>query len=315
MRELFLDNDKLSQQANSPQGRPRLNVILTAWCALLSAGSCNDLKVGDDPGAITTTDGNSEISVTIDQFQSKSLIDQLRDSKGVINTKDTTLTVAGTCTRGAVKVQLRINGAIATEQGTCAKNMTYSWSHPVTSDGTYTLSAYPIYESGQSAPKASVTLPVVVDTIPPDPPVILTNNGGDFISSTASFTLNGTIAADTVTLTASDSKGKLVFNTKTKTFTFNDTLKPGQSLQFRLSATDTAGNTSTSSTVHVGYLTTVQLSAENMSAVGLQTPITGTSGQIELSTASMSPWIISGGSVISPQHGFQLSTGTVQMHE
>ncbi len=125
---------------------------------------------------------------------------------------------------------------------------------PQDGDGTYHFAtqATDNADNQEAEPEGDGDAPVIFDTTPPEPPVITTNRGEDFLSDGYSLTLEGTCAEDTVRMVVNGSTKRVSHTVGDTSWRYTGTLTTGENL-FNVTATDAAGNESAEDSITVTY--------------------------------------------------------------
>lgn len=182
------------------------------------------------------------------------------------------VSVAGTCSRGVETIKAFINGSTtaAAETATCAVDHTYVWQH------TFGTSAsigdtYTVVMKGYSALDevlASATAPsIIVDTVGPAPGASFNNLGtfttlsaNTYSTSSVSLTITGDwdgTQARSLSVSEIGGTGTLTATncgSTNCTFTYSVTLTEGTPLSLTVTATDIAGNQTSTTPISVSYL-------------------------------------------------------------
>ena len=121
---------------------------------------------------------------------------------------------------------------------------------PADGDGVYYFATRSTDNVGneEAVPEDDGDDSTVYDTVPPDAPVI----SEDQTISETSVTLNGTCAADTLSIYVNDSPGGVTYSSGATTWAYSGTLREGDNA-FSVTADDIAGNLSTAASVTIPY--------------------------------------------------------------
>ncbi len=182
-----------------------------------------------------------------------------------VYTKEDHINITGNCSRGMASIQVSFNSTIVGNPS-CSGTLTFSFNSATLTDNTYTVELAPVDGNGLVVGSAILTKDIIVDTTSPDNPVITTNGGANFNTTTASVTIDGTVddttSTDTVNVTTTDN-GTLTFNNGANTFQLVTTLSPGQTKTISFVAHDLATNVSGTTSVTVQYFAGVDLALTN----------------------------------------------------
>jgi len=122
------------------------------------------------------------------------------------------------------------------------------------SEGSHTL--YVQERDGAGNWSASGSFAIAVDTTAPAAPVITTNGGNgpgnDYTTSNTSLLLEGSCAADTVTIRINGSTSGVAYTAGATSWSYSATLQSGENT-LSVTATDAAGNTSTPDSITITY--------------------------------------------------------------
>ncbi|PKK89779.1 MAG: hypothetical protein CVV64_12700 [Candidatus Wallbacteria bacterium HGW-Wallbacteria-1] len=163
-----------------------------------------------------------------------------------LDTTATTVTIMGTCSSETVTLK-----AMGSTSGVIFSAGSTSWSYTGSiSPGTSTLYFEAIDQVGNVSTRASID--VRCDPFPPANPVISTNNGQNYETSSQSLALTGWCSADTAVLLVNGSTTGLVFTPGQTSWIYSTTLAYGGNT-FTLMARDAVGNQSGTVSITVTF--------------------------------------------------------------
>lgn len=257
----------------------RITQFLTVLCAsYVVLTGC--LKTSGSSSGDGTDSGFNLTLTSINGVAQSGWITQSSD----VYTDEDHINITGSCSRGMASIQVSLNSSVV-GTATCSGTLTFSFNSGTLADNTYTVELEPIDGNGLVVGSATLTKDVVVDTTSPDNPVITTNGGSNFNTTSASVTIDGTVdgttSTDTVNVTTTDD-GTLTFNNAANTFQLVTTLTPGQTKTISFVAHDLATNVSGTTSVTVQYFSGVNLALTNFVSAAIA------SGTAQVSSGSHS---------------------------
>ena len=258
MSTTTLNKTATAHQAVLRLVRKLLAVVAVAAVLVLSA--CSQVYVSSSQG-----DDSSE-NIYIQTFQGLPRAHWAIDDQGRPWTNRRTLHFAGTCTRGTAGLQV-MTAEDSTLMGgsTCTDDGKFDWSGSVPADGTYNFKIQPIDLHGKWFGKV-ITISVVVDSVAPSAPIILTNAGAGFVSGVRTVTLRGTVEKGVSSMRATGS-GQLNFDAAALTYDYTFELSQGETRQQQLFAINLAGTESDAAEITVSFQPGFLLSMTSFTSV------------------------------------------------
>lgn len=219
------------------------------------------LKTGGSSSGDGTDTGFNLTLTSINSVAQSGWITQSSD----VYTKEAYINLAGNCSRGMASIQVSLNSVVVGNP-TCSGALTFSFNSGALTDNTYAVELAPVDVNGLVVGSATLTKNIIVDTASPDNPVITTNGGANFNTTSASVTIDGTVddttSADTANVTTTDD-GTLTFNNAGNSFQLVTTLTPGQTKTISFVAHDIATNISGTTSITVQYFSGIDLALTN----------------------------------------------------
>ncbi len=125
---------------------------------------------------------------------------------------------------------------------------------PEEGDGTYYFSGRSTDVAGneEPEPEGDGDTFTVYDTIPPDVPVVTTNQGENYSTSNSLLTLEGTCPEDAIAIYVNGSAEGVTYNSGETGWTYTGALQSGETA-FEITAADAAGNRSSKASIRVYY--------------------------------------------------------------
>lgn len=219
--------------------------------------------------------------------------------------KGLNLTIEGTCSPGIATIKVDPGSGNYTETATCNLSGQFTWNRTYIGaeegDITLTLTAYDVSDTLITG--ASASTQVRVDNTAPAAPVVTdpASTPYDYFGSVASYTIQGTVSADTVRLSGPAS---VTITPVANAWTYSATLVDGSSLGFTFYAYDLAGNQSTGTTQTINWAPSISVKfAGAYPATGSVTH-GGTSYSAEVTAESQPSGATDGGTSYSILSGF-----------
>lgn len=232
-------------------------------------------------GSSSGSDVSSGFSVSLVTINGVSQGSWITQSSNVY-TKEDYINLTGSCSRGIASIQVTINSSIVGTPS-CSGTLTFSFNSGTLADNTYVVELAPIDADGVVVSSSALTKTIIVDTLVPDNPVITTNGGANFNTTSASFTIDGTVddttSTDTASVTTTDN-GTLTFNNGANTFQLTTTIAVGQTKTISFVAHDLATNVSGTTSITVQYFSGVELALTDFvsAAIASGTALTSSGG-------------------------------------
>jgi hypothetical protein len=152
---------------------------------------------------------------------------------------------------------------------------------------------------------------LVVDTIAPAAPIIITNNGLDFSATSPNQTLQGTTSGDTTQVISNDPSGKITFSGTQ--FTLDTIVNISIAKLIAIYALDFAGNQSPPATITIRPRTALLPSA-GFSGAALPSGTLGSQGLARMEV-TVAPFITTLTNNVSSSGTLKLNTGIIQVNE
>ncbi len=259
---------------------------------------------------VGASDGSDLLEVLTFQNSLKSA--WILDGQGRAYTNQRLLKVTGRCLGDTRAVTTFLNGAAAGSVSRCNAHGFFAWESSVPADGEWSAHFVPQLGDGTLSERFPSAV-LVVDTIAPAKPVITTNDGLDLVSNDASITLEGTVDAETTSLTETSRNGALSTDISHHDFTHQLTLSKGASATLSFVARDLAGNSSQPAVITVAYSPRLVLSAAQFSGIRLSGALSGVSGLTQLQTGAISPIVAPTQPRASSSGRYRLTQGLPQV--
>lgn len=255
---------------------------------------------------------STNYSLKVSHFQRLPLEMWSIDSANRVWTNSRTIHIAGSTVRGVKFIQVKNaqGNLLLGDPISVLKDKTFEWSSTVPADGEYHFTLQPLSRKKIERGKASL-ITIVVDTVAPDPPVITTHQGLDFVSRSSIVTLNGTVSDTNIAEIKTNGDGLLTFMSGSIDFIYQLNLVPRQSQRLTFVAVDRAGNLSVATSISVSYLPQLRLRAFNLSSMGAnQSPYPSPQGSLVLGFPSTSSFAPTGNFKRSQRGSLKVSIGS-----
>ncbi|MEN9723431.1 MAG: hypothetical protein RJB38_1417 [Pseudomonadota bacterium] len=251
-------------------------------------------------------------SFSISQFQGAPPAQWRLDPDDRVYSKSRNLVFSGTCSATVSKLQVFQGASALSGPAPCTAGA-FSLSLTTASDDAFSLDIRARDLSDQLT-LDSKSLVVVVDTIPPAAPVLTSHVSPTIALTTENEPIEGALATDTVSITASDNRS-ITVNLGTHEFSYTAGLSSGGTKLVQLYAFDFAGNSSAPLSLDLSFNATMKLLALQFGAVHSGAPLASTgasSGSLE--SVSLHPWSKPGTAPKVSQSGTAwLTTGITRM--
>lgn len=260
-----------------------LSLLALSGCP--GGGGSGEISLTNQPGASSGT-----YAVTVQTVNSKDSTQWIADANGVPYSTSLAVTFSGTCTRGVSKIVAYIDGSNSAEsnQGTCDSLGNYSLSLTFAAPDSSTeregvvhsIEFKAVLADGSVATAGSATRTVNIDIHGPTFGSITHTGSGSgpyYVSPSAgeegnaSFTVSGTVSADTVSMTGTSTVATdLNVSFSGTSYTAAAILASGGQDAMVLTAYDRAGNSTASSSISTEYVNSINTPAfaASSSAVG-----------------------------------------------